>query len=124
MLLAAESKATELGIAYNIAVVDAAEHLIAFVRQDGALLGCIDLAINKAITSSIFQRPTADFAELAKAGAPLYGIQESISGKVVIFGGGIPVYSDARIVGAIGASAGTVEQDIAVAQAGISALGA
>jgi uncharacterized protein GlcG (DUF336 family) len=123
MLSAAETKAASLGIAYNIAIVDAGGHLVAFVRQDGALIGSIDLAIDKAVTARIFDKATSDLASLAQSGKPLFGIQESNAGKVVIFGGGIPVTFDGSIVGAVGASAGTVEQDIAVAEAAIAALG-
>src|SRR5215510_7629015 len=117
MLAAAEEKAHSLGIAYNIAVVDSGGHLLAFVRQDGALIGSIDLAINKAATARVFDKSTADLSQLAQPGKPLFGIHESNSGKVVIFGGGVPVVVDEHIVGAVGASAGTVEQDIAVAEA-------
>src|SRR5215813_10143186 len=123
MLSAAESKAASMGIAYNIAVVDAGGHLVAFVRQDGALIGSIDLAIDKAVTARIFNQATSALARLAQSGKPLFGIQESNAGKVVIFGGGIPVMFNGSIVGAVGASAGTVEQDIAVAEAAIAALG-
>jgi len=123
MLSAAEAKAASFGIAYNIAVVDAGGHLIAFIRQDGALIGSIDLAIDKAVTARIFDKATSDLANLAQSGKPLFGIQESNAGKVVIFGGGIPVVVDGSIVGAVGTSAGTVEQDIAVAEAAIAALG-
>jgi uncharacterized protein GlcG (DUF336 family) len=123
MLSAAEAKATSLGIAYNIAIVDAGGHLVAFVRQDGALIGSIDLAIDKAVTARIFDKTSSDLAGLAQSGKPLFGIQESNAGKVVIFGGGILVTFDGSIVGAVGASAGTVEQDIAVAEAAIAALG-
>ncbi|MGF6771888.1 uncharacterized protein GlcG (DUF336 family) [Paraburkholderia sp. GAS199] len=123
MLSAAEAKATSLGIAYNIAVVDSGAHLIAFVRQDNALIGSIDLAIDKAATARIFDKATGDLATLAQSGKPLFGIQESNAGKVVIFGGGIPVVVNGKIVGAIGTSAGTVEQDIEVAEAGLAALG-
>ena len=123
MLSAAEAKAESLGIAYNVAVVDAGGHLLAFSRQDNGLIGSIDLAIDKAVTARIFDKATADLATLAQSGKPLFGIQESNSGKVVIFGGGIPVELEGRIVGAVGASAGTVEQDIAVAEAAIAALG-
>ena len=122
MLSAAEAKAALIGIAYNIAVVDAGGHLIAFVRQDGALIGSIDLAINKARTARIFDKPTTLFAELAQPGEPLYGIQQTNQGKVVIFGGGVPVLVDGAIVGAVGASAGTVEQDVAVVEAALTAL--
>jgi len=118
ILSGAEAKAESLGIAYNIAVVDAGGHLLAFARQDGALIGSIDLAIDKASTARIFNKSTAYLATLAQSGKPLFGIQESNAGKVVIFGGGIPIIFDGNIVGAIGASAGTVEQDIAVAEAG------
>ena len=123
MLSGAEAKAGSLGIPYCVAVVDAGGHLVAFLRQDGALIGSIDLAINKAVTARIFDKTTADLATLAQSGRPLFGIQESNSGKVVIFGGGVPVIWDGTSVGAVGASAGTVEQDIAVAEAAIAALG-
>jgi len=122
MLSAAEAKATSLGLPYNIAVVDAGGHLLAFARQDGALIGSIDLAIDKAVTARIFDKSTAELARLAGPGEQLFGIAQSNAGKVVIFGGGIPVTLDGSIVGAIGASAGTVEQDIAVAEAAIAAL--
>jgi uncharacterized protein GlcG (DUF336 family) len=122
ILSAAEAKAESIGIAYNIAVVDAGGHLLAFSRQDGALIGSIDLAIDKASTSRMFDKATSDLATLAQPGEPLFGIQQSNAGKVVIFGGGIPIIFDDNIVGAVGASAGTVEQDIAVAEAGVAAF--
>jgi uncharacterized protein GlcG (DUF336 family)/DNA-binding winged helix-turn-helix (wHTH) protein len=122
ILAGAEAKAESLGIAYNIAVVDAGGHLLAFSRQDGALIGSIDLAIDKASTARIFDKATSNLATLAQPGSPLFGIQESNDGKVVIFGGGIPIAFGGEIIGAVGASAGTVEQDIAVAEAGVAAL--
>ena len=123
MLSAAEAKAERLGVPYNIAVVDAGGHLLAFSRQDLALIGSIDLAINKAITARSFDKTTSTLGALAQPGKPLFGIQESHAGKVVIFGGGLPVMLGGQIVGAVGTSAGTVEQDIAVAEAAVSALG-
>jgi len=122
MLSASEAKAAEFGIAYNIAVVDAGGHLIAFVRQDDALIGSIDLAIKKAVTSRLFDKKTDYLAELAQPGAPLFGIDQSNDGNVVIFGGGLPVLRDGQLIGAVGASAGSVEQDIAVAQAAVSVM--
>ena len=122
MLSAAEAKAASLGIAYNIAVVDAGGHLVAFLRQDGARIGSVDLAIDKAVTARLFNKTTSDLARLAQPGSPLFGIQESNAGKVVIFGGGIPLLVDGNIIGAVGTSAGTVEQDIAVAEAAVAAL--
>src|SRR5262249_48065952 len=98
MLSAAEAKAVSLGIAYNIAVVDAGGHLVAFLRQDSALIGSIDLAIDKAVTARIFDKTTSDLASLAQPGKPLFGIQESNSGKVVIFGGGIPITVGGNII--------------------------
>jgi uncharacterized protein GlcG (DUF336 family) len=122
MLSAAEIKAASLGIAYNIAIVDAGGHLVAFARQDGALIGSIDLAIDKAMTARFFDKTTSELATLAQSGKPLFGIQQSNAGKVVIFGGGVPIVSEGNIVGAVGTSAGTVEQDIEVAEAAIAAL--
>src|SRR5215813_8404559 len=122
MLSAAESKAASFGIPYCVAVVDAGGHLVAFLRQDGALIGSVDLAIDKAATARIFDKTTSDLATLAQSGQPLFGIQESNAGKVVIFGGGVPIVSGGNIVGAVGTSVGTVEQDIEVAEAAIAAL--
>jgi len=122
MLQAGEAKAAEIGLPYNIAIVDAGGHLIAFVRQDDALIGSIDLAIGKAVTARLFDKPTSQLAELAQPRKPLFGIQQSNHGEVVIFGGGLLARIGDRIVGAVGTSAGTVEQDVAVAQAAIAAL--
>lgn len=124
MLEAGEARAVSLGIAYNIAVVDGGGALVAFVRQDGALMGSIDLAIGKAVTARLFDKTTAYLSELAQPGAPLFGIDQSNGGRVIIFGGGVPVRIDGEIIGAVGASAGTVEQDISVAEAAIAAFAA
>src|SRR5499425_1863895 len=88
----------------------------------GSLIGSIDLAIDKAVTARMFDKATSDLARLAQPGKPLFGVQESNAGKVVIFGGGVPVVLDGTIVGAVGASASTVEQDIAVAEAAVAGL--
>lgn len=122
MMDAAEAKANSLGISYNIAVVDAGGHLVAFLRQDGALIGSIDVAIDKAVTARIFDKSTSDLARLAQSGKPLFGIQQSNAGQVVIFGGGIPILFCGKVIGAVGTSAGTVEQDIEVAEAAIAAF--
>jgi uncharacterized protein GlcG (DUF336 family) len=76
LLSTAKAKAASLGIAYNIAIVDVSGHVVAFVRQDGALIGSIDLAIDKAVTARIFDKATSDLASLAQPGKPLFGIQE------------------------------------------------
>ena len=103
-------------------MVDAGGDLVAFARQDGALIGSIGLAINKAMTARLFDKATSDLGQLAQPGSPLFGTQESNAGKVVIFGGGIPLTVDGSIIGAVGASGGTVEQDISVAEAAVRAL--
>ncbi len=121
MIAAAELVAEGFGVAYNIAVVDAGGHLIAFVRQDYALRGSIDLAIKKAVTATLFDKTTEFLSELSQPGQPFFGIHAGNRGDVVIFGGGIPIIRDGRVVGAVGASAGTVDQDIAVAEAAVSA---
>lgn len=122
MLRASEAEAANIGIPYNIAVVDAGGTLIAFARQDGALAGSVDLAIGKAKTARMFDKSTDYLATLAQPGAPLFGIEQSNDGNVVIFGGGLPVKFEGQIIGAVGASAGSVAQDIAVAEAAIAAI--
>jgi len=122
MLSAAEAKAASFGIPYNVAVVDASGQLVAFVRQDGALIGSVDLAISKAFTARIFDKTTAYLSSLAQPGKPLFGIEESNAGRVVIFGGGVPITFNGNIIGAVGASAGSVEQDIEVAEAALAAF--
>lgn len=122
MLAAGEAEAASFGIAYNIAVVDQGGALVAFARQDGALIGSIDLAIGKALTARLFDKTTASLSQLAQPGAPLFGIEQSNGGRVVIFGGGVPVRVAGEIIGAVGASAGTVGQDISVAQAAVAAI--
>src|SRR5262245_48799806 len=102
MLLSAEAKAASLGIPYCVAVVDAGGHLVAFLRQDGALICAVDIAIDKADTARISDKATSYLATLAQTGKPLFGIQESNARKVVISGGGIPAVSNATIVGAVG----------------------
>jgi uncharacterized protein GlcG (DUF336 family) len=122
VLDAALAEAEKIGQPMNVAVVDAGAHLIAFARQDGAILASIDIAVRKARTAVLMNMPTSDLAELAAPGAPLYGIEVTNEG-LVIFGGGIPL-TDATgdLVGAIGVSAGTVEQDQQVAGVGAHAL--
>ena len=122
MLAAGETKAQQIGIPYNIAVVDAGGNLLAFSRQDGALISSIDLAIHKAFTARACNISTGDLAELAQPGKALYGIQCSNSGKIVIFGGGLPIRRKGVVIGAVGTSAGTVEQDIEVAEAAAGAI--
>ena len=119
---AAEDKADEIGVAMNIAIVDAGNNLTAFVRQNGAWLGSIEIARDKAFTARAFDISTAELADAAQPGAPLYGIAVSNEGRVIVFPGGIPLKHGQEIVGAIGVSGGEVDQDHAVAEAGAAAL--
>jgi uncharacterized protein GlcG (DUF336 family) len=121
-IAAARVKATELGVPMNVAVVDQGGNLVAFARMNGAWLGSIDIAQNKAYTARAFDMPTNELAPLAQPGQSLYGIEASNHGRLIVFAGGIPLVSDGRVVGAIGVSGGTVEQDQAVAEAGAAAL--
>ena len=122
IIAAAENKATEIGQPMNIAVVDEGANLIAHVRMDGAWLGSIDISINKAYTSRAFDIPTKNLAEHSQSGGQFFGIHVSNSGRIMIFAGGIPLKRDGKIVGAIGVSGGSGEQDHAVAQAGAAAF--
>lgn len=119
---AAENKASDIGVAMNIAVVDAGNNLTAFVRQDGAWLGSIEIAQDKAFTARAFDMPTADLADTAQPGEPLYGIAVSNDGRVIVFPGGIPLMQGDEVIGAIGVSGGEVDQDQTVAEAGVAAL--
>src|SRR3982751_2607992 len=101
IIAAAERKAVELGIPYNIAVTDAGAGLIAHVRMDGAWLGAVDIAINKAWTARAFDMSTEDLSRLAQCGDQGFGINTTNDAKVVIFGGGIPVKADGVVVGAV-----------------------
>jgi len=103
MLAAGEAKANQIGIPYHIGVVDGGGRLLAFSRQDGALIGSIDLALQKAFTARIFDISTGDLTKLAQPGKPLYGIHGSNDGKIVIFGGGLPIRRKGIVIGAIGA---------------------
>ena len=118
VISAAEKKAIEIGQPMNIAVVDAGGNLVAHVRMDGAGIGSIDISINKAYTSRAFDLATKDLAEHSQSGGQFFGIHASNSGKIIIFAGGIPLYSEGQVVGAIGVSGGSGEQDHAVAEAG------
>jgi uncharacterized protein GlcG (DUF336 family) len=122
IIAAGEKKAREIGVPYNLAVVDAGGALIAHVRMDGAWLGSIDISIHKAFTSRAFDMATEDLAKMAQSGKPLFGINSTNHEKVVIFAGGMPVKLAGTVVGAVGASGGTVDQDQKVVEAAVAAI--
>jgi len=119
---AAEKKALEIGQPMNIAVVDAGGNLVAHVRMDGAWIGSIDISINKAFTSRAFDIPTKELARFSQPGKDFFGIHVSNQGRIMIFAGGIPLKRDNSVVGAIGVSGGSGDQDQAVAEAGAAAF--
>jgi uncharacterized protein GlcG (DUF336 family) len=122
LIAAGERKRIEMKIPYNIAVVDAGGGLVAHERMDGAWLGSVDIAINKAWTARAFDMSTDDLSHLAQSGQQGFGINTTNDSRVVIFGGGIPVKRDGMVIGAIGASGGSVKQDVEVAEAAVAAL--
>jgi uncharacterized protein GlcG (DUF336 family) len=118
----APAKADEIGVPMNIAVVNEGNNLTAFARMDGAWLGSIDIAQNKAYTARSFDMSTKDLAPLAQPNQPLYGIEASNQGRLIVFAGGIPLMDGDDVVGAVGVSGGSVEQDHEVAEAGVAAF--
>ena len=122
IIAAGERKATELGIPYNIAVADASGGLVAHIRMDGAWLASVDIAINKAWTARAFEMSTDDLSHITQSGQQGFGLNTTNDSRVVIFGGGIPIKVDGAVVGAVGASGGSVEQDVSVARAAASGL--
>ena len=117
-IAAAEQKAKELGQPMNIAIADAGGNLIAHVRMDEAWVGSIDIAINKAFTSHAFDISTKDLAKYSQSGGQFFGIHASNGGRVMIFAGGVPLRRAGKVIGAIGVSGGSGDQDQAVAEAG------
>jgi uncharacterized protein GlcG (DUF336 family) len=124
VIAGARQKAREIDVPMNIAVVDEGDNLVAFERMDGAWLGSIDIAQGKAYTARAFNMSTKDLGPLCQPGEPLYGLQASNGGRLIIFAGGIPLERAGEVLGAIGVSGGSVEQDQTVAEAGADAFAA
>jgi uncharacterized protein GlcG (DUF336 family) len=122
VLIAARERAIELGCKMDIAVVDAGGNLKAFTRMDGAWLGSIDIAIKKARTARLFDMSTGEIGKLSQPGEPLYNIELS-NGGLISFPGGVPIRTrEGVVIGAIGVSGSTVENDHACAAAGTRGL--
>jgi len=119
---AAKAKAAEINTKMDIAVVDAGANLKAFARMDGAWLGSIDISIKKARTARFFDMPTGDIGGLSQPGGALYNIEHS-NGGLITFPGGVPIIVNGEVIGAIGVSGSSVEDDHAVATAGAAAAG-
>jgi uncharacterized protein GlcG (DUF336 family) len=121
VIAAALAESTAIGTLMNVAVVDAGGNLTAFARQDGAWLGSVDIAVRKARTARYFDMETGALGELSQPGGPLFNIEVS-NGGLITFPGGIPLRIGGEVVGAVGVSGSTVENDRRVAAAGIQAL--
>lgn len=122
IIAAAEARAAEIGVAANIAVLDAGVHLKAFARMDGAVLGSIDLAIGKARTAALFQTTSEAVWDYCKPGAPAHNLEAS-NGGLYPFAGGLPLCAaDRTLIGAVGVSGGAVPQDLDIAEAAVAAL--
>jgi len=122
VIAAAIKKADAMGLKMNVSVVDAGANLKAFVRMDGAFLGSADIAMKKAKTSRMFDAPTGALGALTQPGAPLFGLEET-NGGLVTFAGGLPLKNaTGQVIGAVGVSGSTVENDLAVAEAAAAAF--
>jgi uncharacterized protein GlcG (DUF336 family) len=122
VIAAAEKKAQEIGQPMNIAVVDEGGNLVSHVRMDNAWIGSIDISINKAFTARAFDISTKELAKNSQSGDQFFGIHVSNHGRVMIFAGGIPLKLNGKVVGAIGVSGGSGDQDHSVAEAGAAAF--
>ena len=122
ILEGAEAKSREIGVDMDIAVVDDGGHLLAFIRMDGARLTSIDVSINKAFTAACARRATHEYAAIAGAGGPAFGMHASNQGRFMIVGGGLPIFFQGIVIGGVGCSSGSAEQDREVAQGGIDRL--
>ena len=119
---AALEKSKEIGVQMNIAVVDAGANLKAFARMDGAWLGSIDIAIKKARTARFFDMNTGEIGKLSQPGGSLYNIEHA-NGGLITFPGGVPIRDAAgEVIGAIGVSGSTVEDDHVVAETGAATI--
>jgi uncharacterized protein GlcG (DUF336 family) len=118
---AAKAKANQIGVPMNIAIVDEGANLKSFHRMDKAWLGSVDISIRKAKTARFFDMPTGEIGKLSQPGGPLYGIEHS-NGGLISFPGGVLLKDGDTVVGAIGVSGGTVDQDHEVATAGANAF--
>ena len=122
MMQAAEAKACEIGVDMDIAITDDAGVLLMFQRMDNARITSVDIAISKSFTASAARKSTRDYGKVSQSGDPAFGIHVSNQGRFMIFAGGLPVFVGDDIVGGVGCSSGSPDQDEIVAQAGVDAL--
>jgi uncharacterized protein GlcG (DUF336 family) len=122
LIAGAAAKAREIGVPMCIAVTDESGQLIAFERMDGGKVTSTTIAIDKAFTAAGAKRATHEYGAVSQPGKPAYGINSAIGGRLMVVGGGLPVIVNGEVVGGIGISSGTPDQDLACAQAGVDAF--
>lgn len=121
LIAGAAAHADEIGVPMCIAITDESGQLIAFERMEGGKITSINIAIDKAFTAAAARKATHEYGASSQPGAPAYGINSALGGRLMVVGGGLPVSWQGEVVGGIGVSSGTPAQDQAVAQAGINA---
>ncbi|WP_417513345.1 GlcG/HbpS family heme-binding protein [Marinobacter sp.] len=112
-------KAREIGIPMCIAIVDESGNLVAFERMDGGKITSVTIAQDKAFTAAAAKKATHDYNAVNVPGSLAFGIHTEVGGRISSVGGGLPVIIDGEVVGGIGISSGTPQQDMDCAQAGI-----
>lgn len=117
-----QDRARETGLSVVVAVADEGGNPVAIERMDGAFLASFDIALNKAYTACALRMSTLSLKPMAQPGGQLYGIQHTNGGKIVVFGGGVPLMKSGRLIGGLGVSGGTEAQDSALAEYGASIL--
>jgi uncharacterized protein GlcG (DUF336 family) len=122
LVAAAEEKAEEIDVPMCIAVMNEGGNLVAFQRMDDALLASISISQNKAYTAVSLKLDTETVWEVSQPGESLYGLGNTNEGRIITFGGGIPLESDGRVVGGVGVSGGSAEEDVTVASAAVEAF--
>jgi uncharacterized protein GlcG (DUF336 family) len=115
---AALAHAGELGVDAAVTVVDQGGHVVTMSRMDAAAILTVRMSADKAYTSAVTRMPTADWHPLVQPGQSLFGLTSAEAGRIITFGGGLPLEGEAGVVGAIGVAGGSVDQDVAIAEAG------
>ncbi len=123
MIAAVEAASREMRVAMSVAVVDGGDQLVAFERMDGADLVSVSLARDKAFSALMNRMPTRDLAPVVQPGAEFYGYDSLAGGRMIVFSGGMPLERDGVLVGAIGVSGGSAEEDQRAVDAAVAAFG-
>lgn len=118
----ARAKADEIEVPMCIAITDESGQLVAFERMDGGKVTSTTIAIDKAFTAAGAKKATGDYGKASQPGSPAYGISSAIGGRLMVVAGGLPIEVNGEVVGGIGVSSGTPDQDTQVAAAGIEKL--